>query len=185
MQYNPDLHHRRSIRLKGYDYSSPGAYFITICTRDRICWFGEVVEGEMRLNQLGQRVRSVWQTLPHHFPGLTLDEFIVMPNHMRGILVLNDTSRRGEAFASQPISQSHRIDANASPLPPCGTQPGSIAAIVQNFKSVSTRKINQICQTPGTPIWQRNYYEHIIRNENALQNIRQYITSNPASWKQD
>jgi putative transposase len=183
MPYNPNIHHRRSIRLKGYDYASPGAYFITICTRDRVCYFGNVVKGEMRLNQLGECVRSVWQNLPHHFSDLTLDEFVVMPNHMHGILVLNGTCR-GEAFANQGSDQSHPVDANASPLlPPHGTKPGSIAAIVQNFKSVSTRKINQIRKTPGTPIWQRDYYEHIIRNENALHNIRRYIASNPASWK--
>jgi putative transposase len=94
MQYNPNIHHRRSIRLKGYDYSTSGAYFITICTRDRVCWFGEVVDGEMRLNELGQRVRSVWQTLPRHFLNLTLDEFVVMPNHIHRILVLNDAPVR-------------------------------------------------------------------------------------------
>jgi putative transposase len=179
MKYNPVLHHRRSIRLQGHDYSSPGAYFITICTRNRICWFGEVVDREMQLNDWGRCVRSVWQTLPRHFGELTLDEFVVMPNHVHGILVLS----RGEAFLN-PISQSYSANVNASPLPPCGTKPGSIAAIVQNFKSVSTRRINRMAGMSGRSIWQRNYYEHIIRNENALQQIRQYIASNPASWKQ-
>jgi putative transposase len=208
--YNPDRHHRRSIRLNGYDYTSPGAYFITLCTQRRQCLFGEVIDGEMRLNSVGEWVRSRWVNLPRHFPSVQLDEFVVMPNHVHGIIWLGDAHGRGEAFARPSLDFANISDANASPLQPIGTQPigtqpigtqpigtqpvetrpigtqpGSIGAIVQNFKSVSTRKINQMNQSCGRTVWQRDYYEHIIRDDRALRHIQQYIQSNPLFWHQD
>lgn len=137
MKYNPDNHHRRSIRLKGYDYSSPGAYFITICTHQRECLFGEIVDGEMRLNELGKITQSHWQRLPLHFT-VELDALIVMPNHLHGILLLGDKLGRGEAFGQEFSPDSTILLPNASPLQPNGTKPGSIGAIIQNFKSIST-----------------------------------------------
>ncbi len=198
-QYNPDQHHRRSIRLQGYDYASAGSYFITICAHQRQCLFGEITDRQMMLNELGQCVRSVWMNLPQHFRSLELDKFIVMPNHIHGILSLCTTDGRGEAFASRSGNHNVNPHANASPLredraslrqnkthpPENGTQPQSIAAIIQNFKSVSTRKINRMNQSSGRTIWQRNYYEHIIRDDRALQTIRQYIQNNPFSWQED
>ena len=207
MKYDPAKHKRRSIRLKGYDYSAPGAYFITICTHQRQCLFGSIVAGQMKLNATGLWVQACWQRLPHHFLTLTLDVFVIMPNHLHGILWLGDTSRndtsggngdgdtsrRGEAFGQKFLEKSEISRPNASPPPnpnvvpihPNGTQPGTIAAIIQNFKSVSTRRINQLQNSAGRPLWQRNYYENVIRDNTALQNIRRYIRNNPLAWEQD
>lgn len=184
-QYNPDKHHRRSIRLKNYDYTTAGAYFITICTHQRECLLGTIEDGKMRLSLFGECVQSHWLNLPKHHPHLQLDDFIVMPNHLHGILWLGGMVCKGEAFAPRLTPLGVHTNANASPLPADGTQPGSIGAIVQNFKSVSTRRVNQLRKTAGVPIWHRNYYEHIIRDERALHNIRQYIQNNPLSWWQD
>jgi putative transposase len=184
-QYNSNQHHRRSIRLPGYNYTAAGAYFITICTHQRECLFGEVENGEMRLNLFGEIVRSVWTKLPQHFRSIELDEFVIMPNHMHGIIWLSGIGCRGEAFAPRLMQSSQNVDTNASPLPCNGTKSGSIGAIVQNSKSISTRRINQIRKTAGIPIWQRNYYEHIIRDDRALETIQQYIQNNPSSWQQD
>lgn len=173
-QYNPQIHHRRSIRLAGYDYTQAGAYFITICTHDRQNLFGEIVDGEMVLNEYGRIVAACWLDLARHFPHITLGEWVVMPNHIHGIIVIVVGYRRGEASA-----------ADASPLPPNGTDPGSIGAMVQNFKSVASRKINKQRGTPGTQVWQRNYWEHIIRDEQAYQRIAHYIANNPAQWDAD
>ncbi len=216
MKYDPAKHKRRSIRLRGYDYSAPGAYFITICTHQRQCLFGQIVAGQMELNATGLWVQACWQRLPHSFLTLTLDVFVIMPNHLHGILWLGnasggddntdtsrrggdtsrgggDTSRKGEAFGRDILDCSKHVWPNASPLPnpngvpihPNGTQPGTISAIIQNFKSISTRRINQLQNTPGYPLWQRNYYERIVRDNAALQRIRSYILNNPLSWEQD
>lgn len=184
-RYNPDKHHRRSIRLQGYDYTAAGAYFITLCTQQRQCLFGEIEAGEMQLSLFGETVRSGWMQITGHFRSVKLDEFVVMPNHLHGILWLGDMGCKGEAFAPRVSLLNQNVDANASPLRPNGTQPGSIGAIVQNFKSITTRHINRIRKTPGIPIWQRNYYEHIIQTDRALHNIRYYIQNNPSSWQQD
>ena len=197
MKYDPLKHHRRSIRLKGYDYARAGAYFVTLVTHGRECILGEIVDGEMRVNLLGEIAAYYWQELPRHFARVTLDAFVVMPNHTHGIILIgmNDGDVRGagrggiprkdEASAVQVAGMSRRSSADASPLPPRGTQTGSVGAIVQNFKSVTTRKINQRRGAPGAPVWQRNYYEHIIRDEASLNRIRRYIAENPLRWALD
>ena len=116
MRHPPDRHHRRSIRLKGHDYTQPGAYFVTICTRDRECLFGHVVNGEMRLNDAGRMVRSVWEGLPDRFSGMELDAFVVMPNHVHGIIVIHG---RSEASAMPLHASKERLESDASPLQPC------------------------------------------------------------------
>lgn len=190
MPYNSDLHHRRSIRLQKHDYCKPGVYFITICSSDRRCLFGEVRDSIMQPNLLGSCVQSCWQRLPHSFARLVLDSFVVMPNHIHGILVLQDSleeNEEGEAFGDRS-QQVQELLPNASPLQPTlprGTMPGSIGAIVQNFKSVSSRKICRIAPTSSRPIWQRNYHEHIIRNDNSLERVRHYIQNNPLTWAED
>ena len=304
MKYDPQKHHRRSIRLKGHDYTSPGAYFITICTHQRQCLFGEIIDGEMQLNEFGKWVDACWKRLPTHFPHLQLDRFVVMPNHIHGILTLTPnlsehppSHGRGAAFGKpslqlSPISRpnatpgsespkrshstdsvcpnatpgsespkrSHSTDSvcpnatpgsespkrshpadsvcpNATPgsespkrshpadsvcpdaTPGLGqpfAQPlinesepgvafgremgvngvndlpnaaplraGSVGAIVLNFKSVTARRTNQMRKMTSVPVWQRNYYEHIIRDDIALANIQRYIDNNPRSWWQD
>jgi len=178
MKLRPPAPGRRSIRLKGFDYTRPGAYFVTLCTHNRQCLFGDfvIVDGEVQLNERGGIVTACWNNIPHHFSNITIDAFIVMPNHVHGIIIINDAA----------VGAKHSLNsANASPLPPTGTQPGSLAAIVQNYKSVSTRKINAVRSAPGHPVWQRNYYEHIIRTDSDLARIRRYIANNPLQWTQD
>jgi len=133
------------------------------------------------LNDSGRMVAACWSQLPHHFPNVTLDAFVVMPNHVHSIIRLG----KGEASADHRAESSGPFPADASPLRPIGTQPGSLGAIVQNLKSLTTRKINQRRGTPGLPVWQRNYYEHIIRDDAALDRIRQYIAENPLRWATD
>jgi REP-associated tyrosine transposase len=188
MTYDPDRHHRRSVRLKGYDYAQTGAYFVTICAYHRECLFEQVENGVTVSSQYGHLVELCWQVLPRDFPRVELDVFVVMPNHLHGIIILTSrhTAGRGEAFARWLQERPQSTAANASPLQSAhGTQPGSLAAIVQNFKSVSTRKINRTRATPGMPVWQGNYHEHIIRDEDELSRIREYIVNNPLQWAVD
>jgi len=193
-RFDPDRRRRRSIRLRGYDYGSPGAYFVTIVTQGRECLFGQVVNGEMGLNDEGQVARSCWEAIPDHFPAVELDAFVIMPNHVHGIIAITDAVRKGEASPEEPPSTDGLAIAGADPAaeevvrdasPLQGPRPGSLGAIVGNFKSVTARRVNRMRGTPGAPVWQRNYYEHVVRNELALQAIRQYIADNPARWAWD
>jgi putative transposase len=147
---------RRSLRLPGYDYSQAGAYFITACTHNRVMLFGEVIECDVRLNEKGAIVQQTWDALPTHYHGIDLDAFIVMPNHMHGIIVLADRSEGRHA----------------------------IPEIVRGFKTFSARRVNERAGKSGV-LWQRGYYEHVIRNEKALDRIRAYIANNPARWADD
>lgn len=202
MPYDPALHHRGSYRLNGYDYTLSGAYFVTICTYQRQCLFGKIHDGEMTLNDLGMTVQAYWQRLPQHFSKLTLDALVVMPNHLHGILVIGDRSHLGELSLTlmekrevcghEAVGFNERHDQNASSLKPKlglaqaqGAASGSVGAIVGNFKSVSTRQINRLRNTKGKPVWQRNYHDHIIRDEAALNRIRSYIVANPRLWQAD
>jgi REP element-mobilizing transposase RayT len=248
MTYDPEKHHRRSIRLKGYDYTQPGAYFITICTHGRECLFGEIINGEMHLNEAGQIVVQTWQDLPNHISNVQLDAFVVMPNHVHGIIIITDragvvgtgseparttmgsgsavdsdstpgpgsaggagstagpgsvgvgsvgagsepapttTTAPGSAAGSGPTTGSGPVGAGSEPAPtePAPTRSSyGLPEIVRQFKTFSARRINELRGTPGTPVWQRNYYEHIIRDEFSLSRIRQYIAENPARWDAD
>lgn len=164
---------RRSIRLAGYDYAQAGAYFVTICTQDRACLFGDVVNGNMRLNVLGQIVDQCWRGIPAHGEHAVLDAFVVMPNHIHGIIAI------------VPVGATHASPALSTPINPPGPKPKSIAAIIGSFKSAATRRINEVRQTLGMSVWQRNYYERIIRDEHALDAARRYVQDNPAKWEQD
>lgn len=158
---NFNLHKRPSIRLKEYNYSQPGEYFIKICTHNRECLFGEIVDGETRLSSPGEIVHRCWNEIPSHFPNVELDAFIVMPNHVHGIIIINE-SCRGEV---------------TSPL--CKPTLGIIAAY---FKYQSTKLINNMNGTTGDRFWQRNYFDRIVRDENELNTIRDYIVNNPLKW---
>lgn len=183
MRFDPQRHHRRSIRLKGYDYTQAGAYFVTLITHQRECILGEIVAEEMRASPLGEIAAACWDDLPHHFTNAALDAWVVMPNHLHGIVVI--TTEKSEASAQTVSRPPDSLAADASPLQPIGTQSGSWGAIIQNFKSVAARKINQRRSTPGAPVWQRNYYERIIRNERELDATRRYIAQNPLRWALD
>nr|WP_290225400.1 transposase [Trichocoleus desertorum] len=130
-------------------------------------------------------VHACWLSLSRHFQHLTLDGFVIMPNHLHGILWLGSDTGRGKAFGKKISDDSSSSSPNALPLQPCGTQSGSIGAMIQTFKSTSTRRLNQLRGTTGKTVWQRNYYDRIIRDETSLQQIRQYIHNNPLSWQQD
>lgn len=190
MKYDPAKHHRRSIRLKGYDYSQAGVYFITICTWQRECLFGEIVNGEMQLNPWGKIVKLHWQNLPKYHRHLELDEFVIMPNHLHGIIVLidrNSVQNSVGAGLADILGQKQTTSQQNPPSPMLQQQhqPKNLPEILRGFKTFSARRINQMRRTFGVPVWQRNYYEHIIRNEESLQYIRQYIINNPLSWELD
>lgn len=182
VEFDPLKHHRRSIRLKGYDYSTPGAYFVTVVTFRREELMGEITNGVMKLNRLGLLVQQCWQAIPLHHLQARLDEYIIMPNHIHGIILLS----KGEASARADTRRRLIAKvADASPQPASGTKSRSLGAIIQNFKSVSTRKANINYFNPGNTLWQRNYYEHIIRNEAEMSRIREYIRANPSRWGDD
>jgi putative transposase len=166
---------RKILRLKGYDYAQPGAYFVTVCTQHRDCLFGEVAGGEMRLNLHGQTVAECWKAIPEHFGHVQTDEFVVMPNHVHGILVITPV---GATHAS-PLRGANWTGARSGP------RPGSLSAIAGSFKTAASKQINRMLGNAGESVWQRNYYEHVIRDEAELNRVREYIASNPANWNLD
>jgi len=186
MPYDPEKHHRRSIRLRGYDYSSPGKYFVTICVQHRKCLYGEVINGEMNLNDAGRMVEKWWRELANKFPLVDLDEHVTMPNHFHGIIVIVDRREREkdlfhEGKTKDQIAQAMEvIPEKSAPLP----------EIVQWFKTMTTNEYIRGVKQLGWPrferkLWQRNYYEHTIFSLRSLRNIRQYIRANPAMWPYD
>jgi putative transposase len=264
MPYNPSIHHRRSIRLKGHDYTQPAAYFVTLCTHEWAHLFGKVVDGAMQLNECGEIVRTEWfQTaVVRPYVVLNLDEFVVMPNHIHGIIWIvgndngddgvdngsdarddgsggdtprndgagsggagrrddgcrddgagsggtgrRDDGRRDDGAGSRggTVGAQRRCAPTFAPknatfppgaapqsagrairgATPTNVVPGSLGAIIRSFKSAVTRRINIMRNTPGAPVWQRNYYEHIIRTDRALNAIRRYVADNPRRWHLD
>lgn len=155
------------MRLKGYDYTQPGAYFVTICIHDRLQLLSSVAEAKATPTSIGAIIIECWRMLPTHFANISIDAWIVMPDHLHGIVVI----RQRENAARPPCHSEPR-----------GTIPGSLPAIIQNFKSVSTRRANQFRGTPGTRLWQEDYYEHIIRGDQEFNRIRRYIHTNPIRW---
>ena len=189
MKYDSAIHHRRSIRLQGYDYSQAGAYFVTVCTQNRECLFGEIVNGEMLLNDAGKTIQSVWDEIPAHYPGIDIDASIVMPNHIHGIVVIVGAAPCGRprpAPCGRP-GLAHSQDGQARGPAPTGL---SLPDVVHRFKTMTTKryadgvKRNGWSMFPGK-LWQRNYWEHIVRNEPELNRIREYIHTNPAQWELD
>jgi putative transposase len=254
---DPRAHQRRSIRLKGYDFTQPGAYFVTICTADRQPIFGEIVNGAMRLSAAGRIVEQEWRRLVHHFPNIRLDAYVIMPNHLHGIIVINesvgatrqmpikamdgnalveinhlsDTTgspvQEGATRTMQDMTPEHDapgqindpsdrdgspvreesmvwatlasqqeaiIDRDGSPIRdgspvregrPKGPGAGSLGAMIGQFKSRVKRRIWSLAGYDHIPIWHRNHYEHIIRNEMEWGRICDYIHNNPACWAED
>ncbi|MCK6509065.1 transposase [Myxococcota bacterium] len=245
MKYDPEKHHRRSIRLKGYDYSRAGAYFVTLCTHDLACLFGDMVEGEMRLNDAGRMIQTVWDEIPMFYPGVDVDEFVIMPNHIHGIVVLvgqvqghigqaqigQAQAQIGQAQIGQAqigqaqigqaqigqaqigqaqIGQAQgqigqaQIGQAQGPAPTISGHIGqaqigqaqgpaptlSLSDVIHRFKTLTTKRYaDGVKQSGWQPffgrVWQRNYYEHIIRDEKSLARIRQYILDNPIGWAFD
>lgn len=182
MKYDPRIHHRRSIRLKGYDYARAGAYFITICTHDMKCMFGTVDNKEMILNELGEIAYNEWSKLPERFTNSELDVFQIMPNHLHGIIILNTIQTTvGATLAVAPSSFGATVKVAPTIVSTLGDIVGAYKSIVSNeclnfFKEKNERM---------GKLWQRNYYERIIRDDLAYQNISNYIINNPVKWDAD
>jgi REP element-mobilizing transposase RayT len=183
MTFNPDIHRRRSIRLKAHDYSSAGAYYVTVCAQNRECVFGNIMDMEMKLNDAGRMVQGVWNELSGHYPGVKTDSFVIMPNHIHGIIVLTSTT----------------VGAGPRACPNHGTQNGqprkvaptiSLPDVMYGFKSMTTTHYRYGVAKHGWPpfhqrLWQRNYYERVIRDDAEIHRVREYITGNPARWFED
>ena len=170
--------HRRSIRLPDYDYTAAGVYFVTICTYGRECLFGEVVEGEIRLNDFGVIVREEWERSAEMRAELSIDAYVVMPNHFHGIVFI-DVGAHGV----RPGQMAERVGwaHGRAPL----RSPKSLGSLIAGFKSAATKHINLLRNTPGDPVWQRNYYERVIRDDRELAAIREYLAANPTKWDDD
>jgi putative transposase len=171
MNYDHNTHNRRSIRLKGYDYSQEGVYFVTICSANGKCLFSDINNGHIDLNHFGEIVYRCWLDIPIHYPNVQLDEFVVMPNHIHGIVIIDRQIVGVQNI--EPLQQNryqHII-------------PGSLGAIIRGFKIGVTKWLHRYKNIHR--IWQRNYYEHIIRNESELNRIRKYIIENPLKWEDD
>jgi REP element-mobilizing transposase RayT len=160
------------MRLENYDYSQAGLYFVTICSKDRKCIFGKINDGIMVLNPNGINANQCWCEIPDHYQNIYLDAFIIMPNHIHGIIEISDRF--------QPVGKRH-----AASLPVCEIKTHTLGMVIGSFKSAVSRQINMINNTPGAEIWQRNFYDHIIRDDNSLQRIRGYIEANPYRWPFD
>lgn len=217
MKYNPEIHHRQSIRLKGYDYSQNGIYFVTICTQNREHLFGEIMDGEMHLNEAGKMIQLIWDEIPKFYSWFEIDAFQIMPNHIHGIIMIQNESSVGagpracpdttpracpDDKCACPDNWSLNLNSgwpdNSGQLPdnsgrPQGVAPMkilSLSDIVHRFKTMSTNRYtngvkNDNWQPFGGKLWQRNYYEHIIRDEISLEKICTYIIDNPRNWDMD
>jgi putative transposase len=166
-------HRRRCIRLSHFDYSQPGAYFVTICTHNRQPTLGEIRSGIMGMNESGSLVAETWQWLSKQYPYVQLGEWTVMPNHFHGILIITDRSG-----GSRPALRRRLRRGETAPTKPLGRLVGA-------FKTVSTKRINEFHKTLGEVFWQRSYFDHVIRSENSFFKISEYIINNPLSWHLD
>jgi putative transposase len=203
MSYNPKIHHRRSIRLKGYDYSQTGLYFITFCCQDRACLFGNVINGKMILNAAGKIADTCWLEIPDHFPQIVLHKHVIMPNHVHGIIEIVGEKRgscHGRHVGAKNISPPHISHPIIPPLiiPPSiipstiispqrpprflpKSPSQTIGSFVRGYKIGVTKWMRQ--NTSVYDVWQRDYYERIIWNDHAYQLISRYITNNPTKWR--
>ena len=211
MKYNPQIHHRKSIRLKGYDYSQAGLYFITICCQDRAHLFGYIENGKMIVNDAGKMIDNEWLKLPERFKNIRLHQYVVMPNHFHAILEIvgntvgatlvvapNDTVAPNDVVApndtvspNDTVAQNEQTTEKLQPQWIAPTEkPKTVGDIVGAFQSIVTveyiRGVKQNgWQRFNGKLWQRNYWEHIIRNENEYQRISNYIINNPRQWDND
>jgi putative transposase len=176
--FNPEIHYRKSIRIPDYDYSKEGFYFVTICCQDMVCRFGYVVDGKMVLNECGKIAKECWEKIPNHFLLARLHSFVIMPNHIHGIIEI--TENVGAKNFSPNIQNVSESAKNFSPL---RSPSKSIGSIVRGFKIGVTKWIRQ--NTNVYKLWQRNYYEHVIRNEHSYNKITEYIHTNPLKWEFD
>lgn len=188
MADNPKYPNRQSLRLQEYDYSQAGAYFVTLCTKDRRSLFGEIVDGVMQLNDAGKMIQSVWDEIPAHYSGIDVDEFVIMPNHFHGIVTIVGAGPRACPDFVQPT--------NFTSADECGQPQGvaptklSLPDVVHRFKTLTTKRYIDGVKQDGWrafdgKLWHRNYWEHVVRNEHDLAEIREYIRNNPVKWEFD
>ena len=212
MTYDPRIHHRPSIRLRGHNYGGGGAYFVTCCVEGKECLFGRVEEATMLINESGQVIQQAWAAIPQRFPSVMLDAFQVMPNHWHGILVIPGAGlepalavatgapvihpvrpapspRSGQALG--PAKAGARFDITHRPRAkprgshgPTRDHRPSLGDVVGAFKSISTIAVNRLLSRKG-PLLQEDYFEHVIRNVDSLEKVRDYILTNPARWQED
>jgi REP element-mobilizing transposase RayT len=174
VSYKP---YRKSNRLNGYDYTLAGAYFVTIVTYQHLCLFGEVINSEMKLNPSGKIAFDQWMRLSKRFPLSDFSIFVIMPNHVHGILFMKG--------AGDEPQNNHDQPSTLRPYSSFHVIPGSLGAIVRAYKASVSFRINKMLNLDHPPIWQRNYYDHIIRNEDDFENIWKYIEANPRKWDED
>ena len=205
MKYNSEIHHNCSIRLKGYDYSSEGAYFITICVKDRECLFGEIINEKMNLSEIGKIAHNNLLGISQNVENIEIDEFVIMPNHVHVIIVINKNDVETDnvvgvinvgvgVIHELHLHELHLHELHLHELPlqlnknipdHIKRRKMLIPKVVGRYKMNVSKQINQIRNMPGVPLWQRNYYEHIIRSEKSLNAIRKYIIENPLKWELD
>jgi len=175
----PGLPDRRSVRMRTYDYATAGIYFVTICTHGKKCMLGRVQEDRAVLSRTGAVVEEHWRAIPEHNPGVELDAFVVMPNHLHGLIILPKARRAQHAV---PLR-------NKNILVPERTfgalQPRELPTLVRSFKAACTRRVNQLRGAPGQPLWQRGYHEHVVRGDDDLEQLQRYIAENPLRWALD
>jgi putative transposase len=179
--YNPEIHHRRSIRLRDFDYFSAGSYFVTVCAQNRECLFGTIQDGQVELNDAGKMVCKVWEQLSESYSSIDVDVSLVMPNHFHGIVVLDVGAGPRACPLLEKPKEGH---------PQGGAPTLSLPDIIHRFKSLTTAQYRKgVLQNGWVPfpgrLWQRNYYEHVIRNDGDLNHIRKYIVDNPLKWDSD
>jgi REP element-mobilizing transposase RayT len=198
MTYDSKKHHRRSVRLKGYDYAQPGAYFVTICVRDRKCLLGKIINDQVQKSEYGRVAESFWAQIPVRFPNVSIDVFVVMPNHIHAIVMIHGPTRRGAVTAplggvTPPLRQDGALGGVTPPLRQGGASGGvtaplrrpTLGQVVAYYKYETTKQINQVRGTPGCPFWQRGFYDHVVRNERDLNAVREYVANNPLKWALD
>jgi putative transposase len=171
MAFDADKHQRSSARLKTFDYTSNAAYFVTVCTFSREHLFGQIVDAEMQLNDVGRIVWECWNVIPEHFPHVELDAFIAMPDHVHGIVLISQPSETN--VRTSPLRPDTALER------PNGPKKRSLGSIVGSFKSAASKRINESRGLPGTPVWQRSYWDRVIRDDRELEETRSYILENP------
>lgn len=171
MGYDPERHHRRSIRIPGFNYAAAGWFFVTVCTHERKSILSLIENNAVNVTAFGHLTEMCWAEIPRHFPNVQVDEFVVMPNHVHGIIVID--IEQGTACRA-PTAEVFGRPVTAS-----------LSTIIRSFKSAASKQINEVRETPGSPVWQRGFYERVIRNERELIRFRNYIDGNPSRWADD
>ena len=170
---DPSSPHRKNLRIPDFDYSQPGSYYVSIVTQGRRKLFGQIVDGEMVLNDIGKMVEEVWVAIPEHFPNVELGEFVVMPNHFHGVITITVGARHA---VPRPVSEKEGFGKPVS---------GSLSTILRSFKSATTKAFHEFSRDSEDRLWQRSFYEHVIQNERDYRAIYEYIVANPMNWEMD